>query len=112
MLILQQLAFDALGTVESFDTVWPMHAARLFTVNGQLRPTITMRPGEVQLWRIVNTSSRNFAKFLAPTSGFEWKQLAQDGVQFADVNYQKSHNLPFVLAPGAPVMPRVVERKG
>ncbi len=54
VLLLQQLAFDALGTVESFDTVWPMQAARLFTVNGQLRPTITMRPGEVQRWRVIH----------------------------------------------------------
>ena len=54
VLILQQLAFDALGTVESFDTVWPKQAARLFTVNGQLEPTIAMRPGEVQRWRILH----------------------------------------------------------
>ena len=33
-------------------------------------------------------------------AGFEWKQLAQDGVQFADDNYQKSANKPFLMASG------------
>ena len=60
VLILQQLAFDALGTCESFDTVWPMQAARLFTVNGQLRPTITMRPGEVQRWRVIHAGFHDY----------------------------------------------------
>jgi hypothetical protein len=52
-----------------------------FSVNGRRQPRLQMRPGEVQLWRIVNTSSRTFARFLAPTDGFHWRQLAQDGVQ-------------------------------
>src|SRR2546421_7978425 len=29
-----------------------------FSVNGQLRPVISMQPGQVQMWRIVNTSGR------------------------------------------------------
>src|SRR5215212_8233275 len=51
VLLIHHLAFDDLGTVEGFETVWPMDAARLVLVNGQLVPTITMRPGEVQRWR-------------------------------------------------------------
>jgi FtsP/CotA-like multicopper oxidase with cupredoxin domain len=82
------------------------------SVNGKLEPQMTMRPGEVQLWRIVNTSSRSSAYFFGPPkrdlakkevdpkTDFEWRQLAQDGVQFADVNYRKSHNVPILLAPG------------
>jgi FtsP/CotA-like multicopper oxidase with cupredoxin domain len=81
------------------------------SVNGRIRPQMTMRPGEVQLWRIVNTSSRNFVYFTGvytvPAPGlpatkapFEWKQIAQDGVQLADVNYQNSLNVPIMLAPG------------
>jgi FtsP/CotA-like multicopper oxidase with cupredoxin domain len=68
-----------------------------FSVNGRLSPVLTMRPGEVQLWRIVNTSSRAGLLFIGPPAGFEWKQLAQDGVQFADPNYQKSRNPQFVM---------------
>jgi FtsP/CotA-like multicopper oxidase with cupredoxin domain len=70
-----------------------------FVVNGRLRPIIDMQPGEVQLWRIINTSARNAAYFMAP-EGFAWRQLAQDGVQFADQNYKTSENHPFYLAPG------------
>ena len=57
-----------------------------------------MQPGEIQLWRIVNTSGRSAAYFMAP-EGLEWRQLAQDGVQFADVNYVNSENKPFYMAP-------------
>ena len=71
-----------------------------FSVNGRLKPVITMRPGEVQMWRIVNTSSRAGVYFIAPPAGFQWRQLAQDGVQLADANYQSSLNQPLLLASG------------
>jgi FtsP/CotA-like multicopper oxidase with cupredoxin domain len=70
-----------------------------FEVNGRLRPIVHMQPGEVQLWRIVNAAGRSAAYFMAP-EGFEWRQTAQDGVQFADQNYRDSQNKPFYLAPG------------
>lgn len=60
-----------------------------FSVNGELKPVVNMRPGEVQMWRIVNTSGRAGAHFLGAPTGFEWRQLAQDGVQFKDVNYKR-----------------------
>lgn len=71
-----------------------------FSINGQLKPVIQMQPGEVQMWRIVNTSGRAGAFFVGPPKGFEWKQLAQDGVQFNDANYQRSHNNSFLMAAG------------
>jgi FtsP/CotA-like multicopper oxidase with cupredoxin domain len=72
-----------------------------FSVNGRLKPVITMRPGEVQMWRIVNSSGRGGAYFNAPgANSFQWMQLAQDGVQFANANYQASLNKPFLLAAG------------
>jgi FtsP/CotA-like multicopper oxidase with cupredoxin domain len=71
-----------------------------FAVNGRIEPKARMQPGEVQLWRIVNTSARNAAYFMAP-DGFQWRQLAQDGVQFARETYAKkeNENRPFYLAP-------------
>jgi len=67
-------------------------------VNGQLTPTITMRPGEVQLWRFINATQGNPRKggvinvgnktdvvFKAPD--FKFAQTAQDGVQFSPANY-------------------------
>jgi FtsP/CotA-like multicopper oxidase with cupredoxin domain len=73
-----------------------------FSVNGRLRPTLKMQPGEVQLWRIVNSSGRTAAYFMPPDTmgpGLAWRQLAQDGVQFAFANYQWSENRPFYMAP-------------
>jgi len=48
---------------------------------------VTMRPGEVQMWRIVNGSARTGAYFDAPAGGVQWVQIAQDGVQFNVANY-------------------------
>ena len=80
------------------------------SVNGRLQPRITMRPGEVQLWRIANTSSRSgifIIGFQPPKSPdgiafgpFNWKQIAQDGVQFTGTNYQNSVNPRLVISPG------------
>ena len=52
------------------------------------------------MWRIANTSGRSGAFFGGFAPGLQWKQIAQDGVQFADDNYQASHNKPFLLASG------------
>jgi FtsP/CotA-like multicopper oxidase with cupredoxin domain len=73
-----------------------------FSVNGQTNPVINMQPGEVQLWRIVNTSGRAGAFFPRPLlgTGYEWRQLAQDGVQFNETNYQQHHDKDILLAPG------------
>jgi FtsP/CotA-like multicopper oxidase with cupredoxin domain len=67
-------------------------------VNGKLTPTITMRPGDVQLWRLVNATVGNKAGIVAndlfaAKPGFKYKQTAQDGVQFSRDNYQ---NQPFL----------------
>jgi len=71
-------------------------------VNGKLTPTITMMPGEVQLWRMLNATEGNNAGKLATdlfqTTGFTFKQTAMDGVQFSPNNYKYQ---PFLTA-GAP----------
>lgn len=83
-------------------------------INGQMKPTIIMRPGEVQLWRFVNATEGNTAGiinagntkigplFKAP--GFQFVQTAQDGVQFSSANY---HCQPFIngLVPNGGVPP-------
>jgi hypothetical protein len=66
-------------------------------VNGNFTPTITMRPGEVQLWRFVNATEGNGAGVItAGTSKagvfeapqFNFVQTAQDGVQFSPTKLQ------------------------
>jgi FtsP/CotA-like multicopper oxidase with cupredoxin domain len=84
-----------------------------FQVNGRFQPVIAMQPGQVQLWRIANTASRGavfmsgFGPLTSPATSvpsspqiFAWKQIAQDGVQFNDVNYGNSQNPKLLLAAG------------
>jgi FtsP/CotA-like multicopper oxidase with cupredoxin domain len=71
-----------------------------FSINGSFTPIVKMAPGEVQLWRIVNASGRAGAYLAAPPAGFQWKQIAQDGVQFNDVSYQAHLNTPITLFSG------------
>src|ERR1700674_3318002 len=75
-------------------------AGENFSVNGRLNPLVAVKPGEVQMCRIVNTSFRSGAYFVAPGQGFQWMRLAQDGVQLSDVNFKRSKNQPFLLAAG------------
>lgn len=46
------------------------------TVNGQLNPTIRIRPGEIQLWRLANISADIFYKLRLP--GQQFQVIAQD----------------------------------
>lgn len=77
----------------------PGKGSGLVLVNGLLTPTITMQPGEVQLWRLVNATEGNGAgvikSTLFQTAGFTVKQTAQDGVQLSPSNYA---NQPFLNA--------------
>jgi FtsP/CotA-like multicopper oxidase with cupredoxin domain len=64
------------------------------SVNGRLNPIIHMKPNQVQMWRIVNGAARDFVQFYGFTQhgqgglSVAWRQIAQDGVQFAFDNYQ------------------------
>jgi FtsP/CotA-like multicopper oxidase with cupredoxin domain/plastocyanin len=71
-----------------------------FSINGRTNPVISMKPGEVQMWRIVNASGRAGAFFLAPPPGLNWRILARDGVQLHSDRYKASKNSQFLLAAG------------
>ncbi|HZS29155.1 MAG TPA: multicopper oxidase domain-containing protein [Candidatus Angelobacter sp.] len=91
----------------------------LLSVNGRLQPFLTMRPGEVQLWRIANGAFRDAVQFLSFTQSgqqqpcsqtgsqavagpcIHWRQIAQDGVQLDFANYQTfgAQDRVFNLAP-------------
>ncbi len=86
-----------------------------FSVNGRMRPVMKMQPGEVKLWRIVNTSGRagTFVVGMYNAAGqpavdasnkplFTWYQIAQDGVQFSPANFGSPGftNNKFLLAAG------------
>lgn len=63
-----------------------------FSVNGRLNPLLTMAPGEVKMLRIINSSSRSGVYFSGPPAGFHWKQIAIDGVQFDQHNWDHRNN--------------------
>jgi suppressor of ftsI len=48
------------------------------TINGQLNPTIRIRPGEVQLWRLANVSANIYYK--VRLQGAQFHVIATDGV--------------------------------
>jgi suppressor of ftsI len=64
----------------------PEDLKRLFTVNGVLRPTVAIRPGEKQFWRIVNASLDLYADL--QVTGETMRVIALDGMplNFHDPN--------------------------
>ncbi|MEA2336525.1 MAG: hypothetical protein QOE82_532, partial [Thermoanaerobaculia bacterium] len=79
-----------------------------FSINGLRHPTVTMHPGEVQLWRIINGGARSGVYFVAPTpsaTAVQWVQIAQDGVQFNPGNPPAVRSNYQPPAPGGPSQP-------
>ena len=58
VLVIQQLS-TSLGLLSATRSGPPF-----LSVNGRREPVITMRPGQVQMWRIVNGAYRSFVQFL------------------------------------------------
>jgi len=52
-------------------------AEQMHTVNGQLAPTIAIRPGETQLWRVVNIGNEPYYKI--SLDGHTFTVVAEDG---------------------------------
>jgi FtsP/CotA-like multicopper oxidase with cupredoxin domain len=85
-------------------------SAAAINVNGQIQPVITMFPGEVQWWRIVNgtVQANNPAfnySFVGVGGGVApaFRQIAQDGVQYHWDNYKAQITQPktsILSAPG------------
>lgn len=61
-------------------------------VNGQLRPTLTMRPGETQLWRLVNAGADIFYKL--QLDGYQFTVIGEDGHPVARVTTADTLLLP------------------
>jgi suppressor of ftsI len=54
---------------------------RIFTINGDIRPTINIAPGERQFWRIVNASADRYSD--VQLDGESWQIVALDGMPLA-----------------------------
>ena len=94
VMLLAQVVFDASGMVENFDTLFPETATRFLTINGQRRPTIDMRPGEVQRWRLVGTQYQD--NMLLELDKHRLNLIAYDGIQLGAMQEMKQ----LLIAPG------------
>jgi suppressor of ftsI len=65
----------------------PDEIDRIFTVNGEVRPTIDINPGERQFWRIVNASADRYMDL--QLDGQKFEVVARDGMPLA---YHDSKN--------------------
>ena len=68
------------GSVVNFMDIPPgpnMQKTNLRMVNGKLNPTMTMRPGETQRWRVLNATAN--LTFLLQLDGHQLHQIAKDG---------------------------------
>lgn len=88
----------------------PNAALPLTLVNGQINPTITVQPGEVQRWRILNAgmSSNLVLQITLPTStgggaSLVFRQIAFDGIRFSPINYECQPLFNFIYS--APAFP-------
>lgn len=94
LLVLTQVVFDANGMVENFETLFPETATRFLAINGQRRPVIEMRPGEVQRWRILNAAYQD--DMLLDLEKHDLHAIAYDGIQLGAVQPMKQ----LLIAPG------------
>ena len=93
-LVLSQVVFDQFGTVEDFATLFPETATRFFSINGQRLPTIEMRPGEVQRWRLLHAGYQDTLRVALERHALH--AIAYDGIALPQVERQEA----MVLAPG------------
>jgi FtsP/CotA-like multicopper oxidase with cupredoxin domain len=81
LLVIQSIQFSPDGTVAP-GSQWK-NDTFLRLVNGQQNPTIGIRPGETQRWRIANVSADNF--FRLQLDGHQLHQISADGNTMAEV---------------------------
>lgn len=95
VMLLSQVVFDAFGMIEDFgSTLFPEDATRFLAINGQRRPTIAMRPGEVQRWRVVGSQYQD--NILMELAGHRLNVIAYDGIALGAMQEKKQ----LLMAPG------------
>jgi FtsP/CotA-like multicopper oxidase with cupredoxin domain len=93
-MVLSQIVFDGAGMIEDFSTLFPETATRFLAINGQRRPTIQMRPGEVQRWRLVGAQYQDDMLLELEKHGLY--AIAYDGIQLGRMQELKS----LLIGPG------------
>ncbi len=94
VMLMSQVVFDAFGMIEDFSTLFPETATRFLAINGQRRPTIEMRPGEVQRWRLVGSQYQD--DMFLELEKHELNVIAYDGIALRNMQSLKT----LLFAPG------------
>src|SRR4029079_19730997 len=94
VMMLMEVVFDSSYMVEDFDTLFPEEATRFLAINGQRRPTIDMRPGEVQRWRLVGSQYQK--NMLLELDRHRLNVIAYDGIHLGTLQEMKQ----LLMAPG------------
>jgi FtsP/CotA-like multicopper oxidase with cupredoxin domain len=94
VLLLNEVLFDYRGAIEVYDTVWPEAVPRFLSVNGQRDPVISMRPGEVQRWRIVHAGHEDNLHIALEKHALH--AIAFDGIRRSQIDRVES----LLMAPG------------
>src|SRR5262245_22593401 len=94
VMLLTQAVFDAFCMIEDFGTLFPETATRFLAINGQRRPIIGMRPGEVQRWRLVGSQYQD--NMLLELDKHRLNVIAYDGIQLGGLQELKQ----LLISPG------------
>ncbi len=102
VMVFQTILYDANGRADDITAFFPdspsteklckegksgctwQNSLRRVTINGQIVPIITMRPGEVQRWRMIDTSFRE--SLAIHLEGHELHEIALDGLYLGRVD--------------------------
>lgn len=95
IMVLQTILYDTDGELNQISALFPDKAncpnpgtwtcsKRQVTINGQIQPVITMRPGEVQRWRLIDSGFRE--SFYLHLEGHALHEIALDGLYLGRVD--------------------------
>ncbi|UUL76724.1 multicopper oxidase family protein [Pseudarthrobacter sp. Fe7] len=81
-LVFKDIQTDSSGAVvqNTKSTSIDSNAATTRLVNGQLKPVLSMHPGETQFWRLVNAGADIFYKL--QLDGYQFTVIAEDGTAY------------------------------
>jgi FtsP/CotA-like multicopper oxidase with cupredoxin domain len=91
-LVFQSMLYDDEGKLEKLPEgpeVWG-DSGRRVTINGQIAPVITMRPGEFQRWRMISSSIHELLR--VQLAGHDLNEIAVDGHYLPQVDIWKESN--------------------
>jgi FtsP/CotA-like multicopper oxidase with cupredoxin domain len=97
IMVLQTILYNTDGELNQITALFPDQdpcpasnnatwgcSKRQVTINGQIRPVITMRPGEVQRWRLIDSAFRQ--SFDIRLEGHSLHEIALDGLYLGRVD--------------------------